>query len=257
VRRFTVKGVIEMAKIEKEQSYTFPPDRCLKVLHNVLLDFGVRVESFDTTSRIITGKFKAVTSTTDSTERELPIRCACLPVGQDSTVVRLTYNNRGQLKKFVSPDVQTKMGSIFTSLAQYLNEQPVPSLQQASSPEPAVQGRSDMQPQAMAVYAVELYKAGLSNPQIESKLIEKGLSALSVAEIMRGISKQRAGETKEAGVRNMLLGALLCVVGIVVTAMTYAAAIGGGTFIVAWGAIIFGAGLFVRGLQQYHGKLGR
>ncbi|MFN2530672.1 MAG: hypothetical protein ABR555_05195 [Pyrinomonadaceae bacterium] len=248
-----------MAKIEKDQSYTFPPDRCLKVLHDVLLDFGVRVEAFDTTSRIITGQFKAATSTTDSTERELPIRCACLPAGQDSTIVRLTYNNRGQLKKFVSPDVPTKMGSLFASLAQYLNEQPVTAsgVQQDSPLELVEHERADEQPQPLAVYAAGLYKIGLSNPQIESKLMEKGLSALSVVEIMRDISKQRAGATKEAGTRNMLLGVLLCVGGIVVTGVTYAVAMGGGTFIVAWGAIIFGAGLFVRGLQQYQGKLGR
>jgi hypothetical protein len=249
---------MKMAKIEKDQTYTFPPDRCLEVLRNILLDYGVRVESFDATSRTITGKFKAVTSTADSTERELPIRCVCIPAGQDSTIVRLLYHNRGQLQKFVSPDVQTKMGSIFTSLAQYLNEQPVHNAQQAASLELAEQKPSNEQSlQAMAVYAGELYKTGLSNPQIESKLIESGLNAQSVGLIMKDISKQRADETREAGSRNMLYGALMSVGGIVVTAITYAAAIGGGTFIIAWGAIIFGAGLFVRGLQQHHGKLGR
>jgi len=246
-----------MAKIEKDQSFTFPPDRCFKVLHDVLLDFGVRVEAFDNTSRIITGQFKAATSTTDSTERELPIRCACIPAGQDSTIVRLTYHNRGQLKKFVSPDVPTKMGSIFASLSQYLNQPPASPVPPDSSPELGEQEGPDKQPQPLAVYAAGLYKAGLSNPQIESKLMEKGLTALSVVEIMRDIAKQRAGATKEAGIRNMFLGGLVCVGGIVVTVVTYAAAMGGGTFIVAWGAIIFGAGLFVRGLQQHQGKLGR
>jgi hypothetical protein len=249
---------MNVAKIEKDQAYTFPPDYCLEVLRKVLLDFGVRVESFDATSRTIKGKFNAVTSTADSSERGLPIRCVCIPAGRDSTIVRLIYDNKGQLKKFVSPDVSTKMGSIFTALAQCLNEQPVSSLHQVSAPELVEQKPSDEQLlQTMAVYAVELYKTGLSNPQIESKLIKKGLNAPSVGIIMKDISKQRAGETKEAGTRNMLYGTFMCIAGIVVTAMTYAAAIGGGTFIIAWGAIIFGAGLFVRGLQQYHGKLGR
>ena len=50
--------------------------------------------------------------------------------------------------------------------------------------------------------------------------------------------------------RRMLFGALWCIGGVFVTAITYMAASGpgGGTYIVAWGAIVFGGIQFFRGL---------
>jgi hypothetical protein len=45
-----------------------------------------------------------------------------------------------------------------------------------------------------------------------------------------------------------LYGGLWCVGGIIVTAVTYSAASGGGSYVVAWGAILFGAIQFFRGL---------
>jgi len=51
--------------------------------------------------------------------------------------------------------------------------------------------------------------------------------------------------------KRMLHGALWCIGGVAVTAFTYMAAAsgpGGGTYVVAWGAIVFGAIQFFRGL---------
>jgi len=50
--------------------------------------------------------------------------------------------------------------------------------------------------------------------------------------------------------KRMLRGALWCIGGILVTGITYLAASGpgGGTYVVAWGAIVFGAIQFFRGL---------
>lgn len=58
---------------------------------------------------------------------------------------------------------------------------------------------------------------------------------------------------KSMGNKNMLVGALWCIGGIVVTAATYSAASsssGGGTYVVAWGAILFGGLQFLKGLFQ-------
>ena len=49
----------------------------------------------------------------------------------------------------------------------------------------------------------------------------------------------------------MLHGALWCGGGILVTGITYLAASGGGTYFLAWGAIVFGA------IQFFHGYSGR
>ena len=53
--------------------------------------------------------------------------------------------------------------------------------------------------------------------------------------------------------RNMIVGGLWCVGGILVTAVTYnmaASSPGGGHYFVAWGAILFGGIQFFKGLAQ-------
>ncbi len=60
-------------------------------------------------------------------------------------------------------------------------------------------------------------------------------------------------EASEIAQKNMLYGALWCIGGIVVTSVTYSDAVtnGGGTYIVTWGAILFGGLQFLKGLFQY------
>ncbi|HEX8915652.1 MAG TPA: hypothetical protein VF796_25080 [Humisphaera sp.] len=53
-----------------------------------------------------------------------------------------------------------------------------------------------------------------------------------------------------SGGRNMLVGGVICVIGIVVTVGTYMAAADGGRFTVAWGAILFGGIQFFKGMAQ-------
>lgn len=52
--------------------------------------------------------------------------------------------------------------------------------------------------------------------------------------------------------RDMLVGALWCGGGILITVITYSAASGpqGGTYLLAWGPIIFGGIQFLRGLMS-------
>ena len=52
------------------------------------------------------------------------------------------------------------------------------------------------------------------------------------------------------GGKNMLYGALWCIGGTMVTLATYSAAQGGGRYLVAWGAILFGAIQFLIGAGQ-------
>lgn len=56
------------------------------------------------------------------------------------------------------------------------------------------------------------------------------------------------------GKRNMLVGGLWCGGGLAVTLYTHATASGGGTYVVAWGAIIFGGWQAIKGLAQYMGS---
>ena len=54
----------------------------------------------------------------------------------------------------------------------------------------------------------------------------------------------------QLGLRNMAIGGVICIIGILVTAVTYGAASGGGHYVIAWGAIVFGGFQFLKGLFQ-------
>jgi hypothetical protein len=57
--------------------------------------------------------------------------------------------------------------------------------------------------------------------------------------------------TRQVAQKNMTVGALWCVGGLVVTIGTYLAAASGGTYFVTWGAILFGGIQLMRGIAQY------
>ena len=106
--------------------------------------------------------------------------------------------------------------------------------------------------QAIYQYAAELVKAGNSAKQVEKKLMEKGLDQQAAAVVVQNLFQMRSKALKETGKKSMLYGALWFIGGTVVTLGTLAAASGGGTYVIAWGAIIFGAIQFFRGLSQYN-----
>jgi uncharacterized membrane protein YiaA len=67
---------------------------------------------------------------------------------------------------------------------------------------------------------------------------------------------ENRSEHKKQSFKNMLLGLGLMIVGIAVTAGTYAAAAssrGGGRYVVTWGLIIFGGLRFFKGLMGWAG----
>lgn len=95
-----------------------------------------------------------------------------------------------------------------------------------------------------------LYNQKKSIEETKAALIEKGLRAEDADVVIANLQKQYKQEKREAGNKNMLYGALWCVGGLLVTILTYSAASDGGTYVVAWGAVIFGAIQFVQGLIQ-------
>jgi len=63
--------------------------------------------------------------------------------------------------------------------------------------------------------------------------------------------KRETMKSRAVAVRNMRNGAVWFILGVVVTVGTMTIASNGGTYVVAWGAIIFGGIQFVQGLFQY------
>ena len=120
---------------------------------------------------------------------------------------------------------------------------------------------SDAQPsqeevvQAIYAFAAEKMMNGEADAKIRESLAEKGLDQDAAAAVVRNLKQMRSKASAAAGRQNMIYGALWCVGGLIVTAVTYnaAAATGGGKYVVAWGAIVFGAIQFFRGLIQSGG----
>ena len=107
--------------------------------------------------------------------------------------------------------------------------------------------------QAVFAHAAQLLAAGETPERVEGRLVEMGLDRKAARTVVDRLVEVRGEARKEAARKNMLYGGLWCVGGLVVTGMTYSAASSGGGYVVAWGAIIFGAIQFFRGVAQSPG----
>lgn len=113
----------------------------------------------------------------------------------------------------------------------------------AGSPEEAVK--------KLYEYAAQLMVKEKKSPEeVKANLIEIGVDSESADTIISNLQAQISAVKKERANKDMIFGALWCIGGIIVTAVTYQAASGGGTYVVAWGAIIFGAVQFIKGVAK-------
>jgi hypothetical protein len=115
---------------------------------------------------------------------------------------------------------------------------------------------TDTQANVDRVYAFaanQLVNEKKSPEETKKLLVENGLDEESANVVITKLQEEIITAKKDNGHKDMLVGALWCVGGIVVTAVTYSAASGGGTYVVAYGAIIFGAIQFFRGLINSNG----
>lgn len=110
---------------------------------------------------------------------------------------------------------------------------------------------------AVYMYAAEQMKAGISDAGIIRQLEERGLDNQSARTVVEQLSAARYEALRKAAQRDMMVGGLFCIGGILITAISYSSAASsptGGSYVVTWGAIIFGAIQFFRGWsrsQQY------
>ncbi len=97
-------------------------------------------------------------------------------------------------------------------------------------------------------YAANLLVKEKKRPnEVKGLLVEQGLDEQSAHNVVASLEGQIKEAKKERGKKDMLYGALWAIGGTVVTVATYSAAEGGGTYVVAYGAIILGAVQFIKG----------
>lgn len=108
--------------------------------------------------------------------------------------------------------------------------------------------------EAIYAYGAALLREGKSPNEVEEALVAKGIERKTAEVVVDKLTRTRdtavVADRKERGAKNMMIGGLICVVGIIITAATYSGASGGGRYVIAWGAIIFGAIRFFQGLAQ-------
>jgi hypothetical protein len=126
------------------------------------------------------------------------------------------------------------------------------------NPDEGVARMNSVQADEQAVHAIyhhaaSLVRDGKSKPQVRDDLISRGMGEPTADLVTNKIFELRARARREAGGSAMLQGALWCVGGLLVTGVTFAMASGGGIYVVAYGAVIFGAVQFLKGVAYMSG----
>ena len=105
--------------------------------------------------------------------------------------------------------------------------------------------------EAIYNFAAQRMASGASGAAVEQELMQQGLDPQSARTVVAELSSVRTSAQRSAGLRNMGIGALFCIGGIIATVVTYSlASESGGTYIIAYGPAIFGGIQFIRGLCQ-------
>ena len=131
---------------------------------------------------------------------------------------------------------------------------PDPTPQTAQSPI----GDSDAALQEMADYVLDCLNHGSEAADIRKSLVAKGLSEPDAKAVVNQMLHVHSGGTlghdyrsvelvQAMGRRNMAIGGIVCVIGLLVTVGTAAA---GSNVVIAWGAILWGGVQFCRGMNQ-------
>jgi hypothetical protein len=100
-------------------------------------------------------------------------------------------------------------------------------------------------------HAAQMAVSGRTYSDIQADLIEKGIDKESAVLITDDIKTQIRKNTIKKGRRNLLFGSIWFFGGLVVTIWTFSSALlYGGTYYVAWGAVLLGGIQMARGIFQ-------
>ena len=110
--------------------------------------------------------------------------------------------------------------------------------------------KSQLSAEDLAKSVVEELEAGIPKADIIKRLSDSGLETKEAEEFVNHIDMLRFEARKDAATKDLGCGFLLFIVGAAITIGTWAAAEGGGSYWVMWGAMLFGAFYILRGLYR-------
>ncbi len=103
-------------------------------------------------------------------------------------------------------------------------------------------------------FAAQLMKNGISDQVIQLKLTEMGYTAVQASAIVNNLHQVRAQVQRKTGRRNMIIGAVVFIAGVVVLIAAGQSVQGTATYVIMWALALFGIAQFVGGLLQYRNK---
>src|SRR5258708_39414668 len=89
---------------------------------------------------------------------------------------------------------------------------------------------------------------GRSRKEVVRALVDSGINAAEAEAMVNYAVSNHKAEIRKGAMKQLGVGFLMFVVGVVITAATYSMASNGGIYVVAYGPIIFGAISILRGL---------
>jgi hypothetical protein len=149
-----------------------------------------------------------------------------------------------------------------------MSEKPIPAMKPHATPGPDGASAGNVpQGEDLVNYVIECLDKGSSKPEVRKQLIAFGYSATDAEQAVEDAAEWRrrngsnypdapviANAAASGGYSpnaNMLIGGGICLLGLVITiGSCLAAGEGGGRYYIAYGAIIWGAIQFFRGLSQ-------
>jgi hypothetical protein len=123
-----------------------------------------------------------------------------------------------------------------------------------AAPPPPAAGQPNAGARPIYAKAFKLLRAQKPPAQVRAELQATGIDSATASNIVARVGEAitiMRGAYRKAGLKVAGIGAAWCVLGILVTAITFSIASGGrggGTYFVAWGAVLFGMIQVIRGL---------
>jgi hypothetical protein len=103
-------------------------------------------------------------------------------------------------------------------------------------------------------FAARLMKNGISEQVIQLKLTEMGYSAVQASAIVNELRQVRSQVRRKTGQRNMMVGAVIGLIGIGAVIWLGPRMQGSTAYLVMWAAVLFGIAQLIGGWLQYRAK---